>query len=148
MLILVTGNESGFTLIEVIISIILVGIMLGLILPSFGGFVDSIEEKTIQRKILKLFNQARVEAITTSSVTSVLIKGNDLCYRSSNGEVLNLSQGIKEIELMEDKKDQIYFFPDSRSSGGRVKIKLSDQKYLTLKIDPSTGKTELGEADE
>ena len=144
MQILLIGKQEGFTLIEVIISVVLIGIITSLVVPTFAMFADSIKQNAVERKILILFKQARAEAISNRKITSVLITKDTLLYQSTSQEKIEFKESIKKINSV-DKQAKICFFPNGRSSGGEVEIILVDGVKLNLKIDPITGKSKLGD---
>lgn len=141
----ITGKQQGFTLLEVVIVLILMGITIGIILPSFDAVFDSMADKTTQRKVINLFERIRNEAITSNTTQVIEVNSDRLIYKSKIGEELDFSEGIKRVRLKNKKEDEISFAPDGTSSGGILNFTLDNGNEFNLIIDSVDGEVELEE---
>ncbi|PRX30488.1 general secretion pathway protein H [Orenia metallireducens] len=134
---LLTGKDA-FTLIEVLVVVILIGIILGVSLPSFGKLLDSVELRSTSRKVIQLLTQLRVKAISEYSTESLELADDRLIYQDRSGELIEFSKGIKVIrDLKED--NEICFFADGSSSGGEFIVVTANNQEFRVKINPITG---------
>ncbi|WP_018248978.1 pilus assembly FimT family protein [Orenia marismortui] len=150
MKILLTGKEKGFTLLEVLISIVLITLIIGIVLPAFDILFDSVTGKTTERKVINLFAKIRNKAITSNSKQSILVVDDTLIYQGDNGEKIKFNKAIKRITVNNKKEDSsegktIRFFPNGTSSGASLNFVMNNDKEFELVIDKVTGRTEVGE---
>lgn len=60
-------NRTGFTLIEIMIVVSLLGVIIAIAIPAMGQWSSNARLKAASRKIEKAFNTARLEAIRTGN---------------------------------------------------------------------------------
>jgi|SRR5690554_828343 len=142
MLILQTGRE-GFTFIEVLIVIIIIGIVSSLIIPSFGLTLSGIEDRLVREKTINLFKQARAEAITDRNKQKIRISDNKVYYQFSKGEELIIKDGIKRIETRGISKNEIIYYPDGTCSGGEIIFILQNNNDFLIRLNKIYGTAEV-----
>ena len=64
-------HQAGFTLIEVIMVTVVIGIMAAIAIPSFMGFTDSSNVTSATNDLVSAFNLARSEAVTRGTTVTV-----------------------------------------------------------------------------
>ena len=142
------GGHRGFTLFELIVVLILLGLASAVVVPSFVGGFGSLQLETSARDLITHMKQARSDAVAQQLVRRVQFQfPEDL--RAAHSYVLmdefeqvlqshSLPQGIRfpEDRLM---SAQISFYPNGRSSGGTVSLVSDKGKTLTIDVDPITG---------
>ena len=69
-------NRNGFTLSEMLIVIVVMGGLMLLALPRFRAVVQQSDVRGARTKMVTLYNQARVNAMTTNRPTAVRFSGN------------------------------------------------------------------------
>lgn len=80
-----TRFSRAFTLIELLITIAVLGVMLGIAVPGFGFLIERNQQTTATQELLTTLNHARGLAITRRELIS-LCAGIDSCSSSSNWE--------------------------------------------------------------
>jgi general secretion pathway protein H len=146
MLTLLTGNrEQGFTVLEVVVCLLLMGLAVSLVMPSFQSLLTSITGATVSRKVVKFCQQIRSRAIRADEAQQVVIKDNKLIYEAKEGETFILEEQIRAVSLQEAEDKKISFFPDGSSSGGEITVTTDQNEKFTVIIDPITGKCRLEE---
>lgn len=67
------GAELGFTLIEILVTITVAGILLGIAVPAFQSFVQNDRDSGQAMSLVASFNFARSEAIKRASPTGITV---------------------------------------------------------------------------
>lgn len=82
------GRNSGFTLIELIVTLAVAAIIIGLMIPSFQSVIRNNEMTTETNSLLSALQLARSEAVKRSDSVSVSAKGAGFgagwCVHSGN----------------------------------------------------------------
>ena len=81
---------KGFTLIEVIMVMVIIGILVGIAIPSFKSFTRSSQATSAANDLVSAFNLARSEAVTRSATVIVCKSANSqaavpVCDASATG---------------------------------------------------------------
>lgn len=145
------GNDSGFTLFEIIVVLILLSILMLLIPPMFSSGVSSAEMKSTARKITLLLRKERSAAILSREPSAFRMDVDNKTYRSGQQQrpiqispALAVSLTTGSTLVSDHSTGQINFYPDGSSTGGRIVIKNKNQS-ATVEIEWLTGKVTLYE---
>lgn len=130
----------GFSLIELLVVLVLIGVMAGVAAPAVGRFLDSMEFKRQTGKIMAAVRYARLMAITEGSLVLMTASEED------GSKTLVLSGGVSEVrdlELAEDatlelEPSQLGFSPEGYATPGLITL-TSDGRTESIFIDPLTG---------
>gem|GEM_PF-3798120 len=140
MPILQTGNQdAGFTMLEIIIIMVIIGVALAILTPAFNNYLQGIEVKTDQRKVINLLEVARNKAITTGKEQVVGIKNGNLVILKPDEKEETLEVKTTALWPIEGSQE-ITFYPDGTSSGGSFLFTYQDTGKLILSINQVTGK--------
>ncbi|MBM7623784.1 prepilin-type N-terminal cleavage/methylation domain-containing protein [Sporohalobacter salinus] len=134
---LLIGSNKGFTLIEILIAVVLIGVVVGITLPNFAGLMKTIDFKTTSRKVINLFNKLSVKAITDGQKQEVKIEKNQLIYRSPSGRKQVFGKEIREIKLSKGRTP-ICFYPNGSSSGANLLLVTNEGQKIEVTIDKIT----------
>jgi prepilin-type N-terminal cleavage/methylation domain-containing protein len=154
--------ENGFTLIEMISVIVLIGLFLGLATPTVMTTLDRIQSDSSARKLTSMIASARSQAVATK--TTLIFQG-DLDQNQywvtdpnteKNSEIIELDRTIK-FRGFDDGEESwnsgifsVTFYPLGSTSGGTILLEPSsadtDSPSFLLTIDPVTGKPYLQHA--
>lgn len=69
-----TRANQGFTLIELVITIALIGIIAGFVIPQFGNMIDRNRVVSTTNSVVGLLNFARSEAVRRNVRVSVMVE--------------------------------------------------------------------------
>lgn len=139
-------NQSGFTLLELMVTLVLATMIVGLATTLYSKASESSQLKTTARNISACLNAARNSAITKNHATAFTISlvkktyGYDgidkvfsihpkLALKVTSASFVDVPTGLSQIR----------FGPDGSSSGGKVHLSNGKQQ-LVIKVDWLTGK--------
>lgn len=143
-------GDCGFTLLEILIVLMLLGAAAVLVLPSFTTGLAGVELEAAARDFVTELKRARLAAVSTQQPRRVILmesEGSEAPRRylltdeyERRLEELSLPKGIGFYD--EDSGAWpvvLSFYPDGTSSGGEVQLANSTGKRLKVRLDPVTG---------
>lgn len=155
-------RERGFTLIEMVSVIALIGLFMALVTPFVMTTLDRIQSDSSVRELASTLAFARSQAVATK--TSLVFQG-DLDQNQywvtdpnteENSEVMELDRNIQFREFDDGEESlrkgtfSVTFYPLGNTSGGTILLEPSDAEAdapsFELTIDPVTGKPYLQHA--
>ena len=144
-------RERGFTLLEIIVVLVIVGLAMTLVLPMVGRGASSADLKASARSLAAGLRTAqstamstRRDALLTVDVDSRLFtfSGEPRSHKLPDGVDLKLYTAQAEVET--ERKGSIRFYPDGSSTGGRITVSSGERKFL-VDVDWLTGRVSIGE---
>lgn len=149
------GEETragGFSLLELVVVLLLLGLASVLVVPSFTGGLGGLQLETSTRDVITLMRHARSEAIAKQHVFRVVLGEEDplsVKYFFTN----DFGETIREKELPRGFEFQVpdearlpltvSFYPNGRSSGAAFGIKNKQGKMTRVAVDTITGFAKL-----
>ncbi len=161
-------RNRGFSLIEMVIVLVLVGLSVALVTPSLSRFSKRVELKTSAQKVSGILRFFRNESVQKGRVFQVLFDPDLKMVR-----IRALEPDGQEKEGKEEPKDQekryvlpsgiqmgevkirspefpsdlptIEFYPHGGSNGGTIVLERQDQKGYRIKVHFLTGIVEIEE---
>ena len=137
-------RARGFTMLEMLVAISIVGLLLAVTVPASARFYESIQYRQAVRDVITALASARYRAINTGRAQDVTVdpRGNRL---GSNGEVTSLPEGFavavhSASELNSDSLGVIRFYPEGGSSGGGVDLEREDGSGVRISVDWLVGR--------
>jgi type II secretion system protein H len=157
-------DPNGFTLLELILVLVMMGLIAGLTLPFVVSTLDRIKLQSEVRQISSAIQFTRSEAISrkTLFIINVDIDKNQYWLAIPKQEEVTQSKPIDEtVKIMDyQRADEtltegtfmILFYPRGNSSGGTIRFKSIDDKdeenIYAVTIDPITGKPQIRHLEE
>ena len=90
-------NQQGYTLIEMMVAVVVLGVILAIAVPSFNAMIKNTQIRTAAESVSNGLLKARAEAISrNTNVTFVLGAGTSWSIRQVSGNVLIESRASKE----------------------------------------------------
>ena len=162
-------KDRGFSLLELIIVLVLLGLFTALMAPSFSRFSKSVELKGAAKKVASILRYYRSEAINKGKVYQVLFDSNlmEVKVQSIEGEdqektekkeatgapkAFPLPAGVQMKELNFESTQYpsdlpaIEFYPNGGSNGGDILLDTRSQKGFKIKVNFLTGKVAIEKA--
>ena len=126
------AGSAGFTLVELLVVLLIMGLMATIAAPYFGRLGPRLEAKATARQVVSLLRSARGVAIRDNREVAVVVDLDDRTLSIESGgdsgrgmtvaEGLGLQLLTGTAELIDDGSGRIRFYPDGTSTGGRVTI--------------------------
>ncbi len=131
-----TSRTRGFTLLELMIVIVIIGVVLALSPPLFSAGVTSAEQRAVARSVAQTLRFARSEAIANRTDVGVEFNLEDRTYQLPGGkkrgkwpETIQLDLTTTVAETVDAKRAFVRFYSDGGSTGGRVTLKVKEREY-------------------
>lgn len=142
----VKAKGKGFTLLELLLALLLLGLVYGLAGPMLGTGSAGLDIKAATRQIAAGLRKARSVAITERQEAALTIDVSARTFSVSGDprmyslpQRLDIALFTAQSELIRDQVGNIRFFPDGSSTGGRVTFAAGANKQ-TVDVSWVTGK--------
>ena len=153
------GNKQGFTLFELLIVLVIVGLMSSLIAPNLFGNIGRMNLKTAAKSIAASLRYARSLAASEKITYLALFDFEKHSFSLLNEKnpddvkVYHLPEGVRfqkaisasAKENMQSGIFRICFFPNGSGSGGEVILADERGSQYVIRVHFITGITELKE---
>lgn len=143
------GERVGFSLLEILIVLILLGAAATLILPSFTSGLASVQLEGAARDFVTAVKRARLEAVSRQEPRRIIIPsleggGDPNRYLLTDEyerplQEFVLPDGISFAPAPETGSAAISFYADGTSSGADLWLKNTYGKRLRVVVSPVTG---------
>ena len=150
------SRKDGFTLLELILVLFLMGLMAGIVLPFVVSTLDRVKLQSEARQISSALQFARSEAITKKTLFTFNADIDNNQYwlatpkekEVTQTKTLDETVKIKNYQGIEETVSEgifiINFYPRGNSSAGTIHLQSSiaesDELVYAITIDPITGK--------
>jgi len=144
------GSQKGFTLLEVIITLLVIALVLAVSYPSLSRGTTSLSLRTTGRDILNTLRYARQKAVTEQTGMQVTVDRENQVVRLTN----DLGEGNRVYILPDNVRIQrvfmgggetseevstVRFLPNGSSDSVEILLESRNGSYLRIVSDPITG---------
>ncbi len=136
--------RAGFTLVELLAAITIVGLLLAVSVPASVRFFDSMQYRQAVREVVTLLTSARYAAVNRGKLQDVLISPRTNEVRL-NDKLRQLPDSVRltvhsAAEVNRDEQGVIRFYPEGGSSGGSIDIERAAGDGVRVSVDWLVGR--------
>ena len=141
-------TQAGFTLIELVVVLAVIGFVLALGLPSLHRLMPGVEARATARAVAGVLREARSLAIRDNRRIAVDIDlGRRLVFIPGGPErslppIVAVSLFTAASELDSEQYGRIAFFPDGTSTGGGLGLSAAGER-VDVVVDWLTGRVSV-----
>jgi len=146
------ARSAGFTMLELLVVIVLIGVLAAISPPIFSNGVSAAEHRALARSVAQTLRFARSEAVANRTDVGVEFNLQDRTFQLPGGkrkgkwpENIALELTTTAAETIDEKHAYVRFYADGGSTGGRVTLKYKEREYR-IDISWLTGHIAIEEA--
>ena len=111
------GNGSGFSLLEMMIVLVIIGIMAGITAPAVGRILDGLKFRQQVSKFSGVLRYARLMAVSRGEIVTLNLPEEGDCVFVLSGPVEERREcGLGEDDVLTMDPGEIYFFPEGTAT--------------------------------
>ena len=160
-----SGEDDGFTLIEVLVVTVLMGLIMGIAFFGWRSWQQSLQEQGAQRAVVSLLRDAQVRSVaedttycvdfgssaSTTTATVWRVPGNDTgavaaCTTGTRVQGWTADNGSRVTGASFTQRDStttafVLFYPRGAASGGSLSVaRNGSTKTYSITVDALTGR--------
>lgn len=145
--------NSGFTLVELLVVLVIASLILGLVGTSISRSISGAEMRTASRKMAASIRYTRTRAILDKEEKVFLVDAENHLYKAPEKKEVELPEGMKvalttaRSELTSESVGGIRFYPDGGSTGGFVELE-ANGRIRRINVAWLTGEASLQREEE
>ena len=139
-------NRNGFTLIELIVVLLIIGIVTAVGTPRIFRGLESVKSRRLLADIVVFLRETRMDALTNGKNVNVLVKLEEGVFEVDNGNTFTIPEdsGISinvEDEYFYGTVDETgySFYPNGMASGSKLILLENGNDLGVIYLDPLTG---------
>ena len=137
------NNDDGFTFLEILVVLAIISVALTMVLPNFINSFQNIESARASKRILRILEKVRAEAILKAENQEVSFYGDGRTSFEYQGKSYQYELGVEVIlDNQEQEKLVQTFYPDGTAKLERLTFLTEKGNYLIYTFNPVTGKIE------
>lgn len=146
------GSPRGFTLIELIVVMAMIGLIAALAMPDFHRAMPGMELRSSLETLTAELRRTRAAALRTGAPRALVIDLANASYRDASGRRIALPEQV-EISVTTGQTElnaanntaRILFFPDGTAVGAEIRLTRTNEKHR-IHVDWLTGRVRLNQS--
>lgn len=140
-------NISGFTLLEIMVVILIIGLFLMVTVPRFGSIKDQFRLETFAKDCLADIRYTQQMSIDTKQSYSIIFNSTGYSIQDSGANVVksvDYDDGISYQGIEGTMSNQIIFDSTGAPSiSGKIDFKNASDTIVHINVTPSTGEVSM-----
>jgi prepilin-type N-terminal cleavage/methylation domain-containing protein len=137
-------NDRGFTLLELIVSLFVIALAIGLVIPAVGRGTDTLRGRSEVAGFSAMLRHARDQAITTGRGHAVVVdpgarRASIIAAPDEVRQTRSLPEGLEIQARPPEAPLTVRFDPSGLSSGGDFQLVTKNMRYRVT-VDALTGR--------
>jgi len=138
------SNQSGFTLIEVLVVMVMLAVIAGVVAFNMSGSLKASEIRAASRDMVAALRYTRSQAMVKHQEQKLMINLRDKSYKAPGKTAVKLPAEMEikvfaaESDIASETSAGIRFFSDGSSNGGRVTLMMGE-RFWRINIAWLTG---------
>jgi general secretion pathway protein H len=144
-----TARTRGVSLLELLVVLVIIALIAGLVLPTFGAGVSSSELRSSARQLAAGLRAARSEAVSQRRETFLVLDLEGRRFKVDRDPRehalpprIDMKLFTAQRDIVDAKTGSIRFFPDGGSNGGRITVAAGERKF-DVDVDWLTGRVAI-----
>lgn len=143
-------QQRGFSLLEIMLVLTLIGLMFGLVAISMGRGVSNAEIRNANREVAAAMRYTRSLAMRSHAEQTFSVNIEDKSWQAADRSPVQIPQDMDitidtaRSEVTGETTAGIRFFADGSSTGGRIRLS-SDGREWVVGVEWLTGEVTRGE---
>ena len=130
-------TRHGFTLLELLLALGILGVLFAIALPSWKNFTTHLQSKLVTERIAESLRYARLEALLTNSFVEIKPTHKDYqqgweIFRGHQVLKIYPASPVKITSLQLSRKNTITFQPNGMSEGSNGSFVIHQKYKVTL----------------
>jgi prepilin-type N-terminal cleavage/methylation domain-containing protein len=133
-------NRWGFSLLEILLVLVLIGIIATLVLPFTISYIERQKEKKMILDIITLIRNLKNKSIASLQLGKITLEDGLLVLYLDN-QIINKINSANSIKMERD----IFFNRNGVSGGGMIQLKFSKNYHIIIEKLSGIIKLEIGD---
>jgi prepilin-type N-terminal cleavage/methylation domain-containing protein len=143
--------KRGFTLIELVVTLFILGLAVGVAAPSIARGVDTVRARAEAGGVATFLRAAREQAITHNRTYEVRVRPDEGLVELRTGDAVSatkrLAAGVR-VTIDPPAARVITFLPQGLTSGGRLRVEMPGRQGYLITLDALTGRVSTRRLDQ
>ena len=115
-------NKKGFTIVELVIVIAVIAILAGVLIPTFGGIVETANENKALQEVKNAYTATLADDISNDGDDVVYGQTASIFVEHDNGTIIEIKVGGEAVVAADDATAG-YELADAEDGGKRIVAK-------------------------